>query len=231
MNIIYKTFIVLFCIIGFSHIASASEYCPKKVGVLSEGTSHSKLSKIYTRVFKQLGCDVQIKKAPGQRVIKLLNDGKLDGDLLRFPVIEKKYRFDYIRSNPPILKDQIKAIYKYPGSIVDYHIPKGIVLGAIWQENYAETHKKEDMAKTILYYSYDEILTAYHNKEIIAFLSEQQVIDHAYRVGLISVKPEIHKVVQKDDVYLYLRVKFKDFLTDFNKIVTEQDPFANYAEN
>lgn len=231
MNLTTKTFVFLLGLTCFMHSASATDYCPKKVGVLSEGSSHKKLTAIYSHVFNALGCDIQIKAAPGQRVIKLLNDGKLDGDLLRFPLIEEKYSFDFIRSDPPVLRDRIKGIYKYPGSNVNFNIPKGIVLGAVWQENYAEAHKTNTMAKTIRYYSYNEVLEAYHNHEISSFLSEQQVIDHAYRIGQIAMKPELHQIIKKDQVHFYLKSEFSEFMQDFNTYVSKHDPFTGYSNN
>ncbi|WP_420548449.1 hypothetical protein [Curvivirga sp.] len=227
MSLMHKTSIILIFIFGFHHIASANDYCPKKVGAMSEAIAHEEITSIYTNIFNELECEITIVKVPGQRIIKLLNTGKLDGDLLRFPVVEEKYQFDFIRSNPPVLKDLVKGVFKFPGSKVNNQIPKGVVLGSVWQEKYADAHRDEDMAKVILYYSYDEILKAYQNQEINAFLSEQPLVDHAFNIGQIDIKPELHKAIHTDNIHLYLRAEYADFMRDFGKIITKKNPFAD----
>ncbi|MBT3915172.1 MAG: transporter substrate-binding domain-containing protein [Rhodospirillaceae bacterium] len=74
----------------------------KLVFVTPPNTIDTVTSEVITRkAYKRIGIDVQIKKFPGERALRLANSGKVDGEVQRINGIAAKYH-NLIQINPAI---------------------------------------------------------------------------------------------------------------------------------
>ncbi|MBL4740634.1 MAG: hypothetical protein JKY12_06545 [Sneathiella sp.] len=184
-----------------------------------------KLAPVVEQIYVSLGCPVTIQFLPGKRGIHYFNDGKVDGELFRLPVIENKYTRDFIRSSAPIISLS-KSIWVNPQLSNSEPRLTGYAYGIAWQEKYVAENAQEF---TIIakFHSGEDLFDAYNNGRIDSFLAEEKTVEAYLKKNSLYPIPVLKKRVHSSYLYHYLDAQFIEFMNDFSEYVTRHKPFAD----
>ena len=84
----------------------------------SEGVDFDLPLKVLTEAYGRIGITIELRRFPAERAIRMANEGKVDGEILRLEGAEQKYP-NLIRIPVPIKTDEIVVVTKSMEFAVD----------------------------------------------------------------------------------------------------------------
>jgi len=218
VGFIFASFLLL-----FSPQARA-DYCPKTIGAIVESDLGEATILILKDLYKRLGCDLNLTYQPSKRVIHNFNNSKVDGEVMRYPVIESLYTKPFVRSDVPLI-DSINGEWRHPDEAFAKTRSTGVVFGIAWQEK----HRKElvePLKKVITFHTHEEMIDAYNRGNIGSFWIVKPALRLALQAETIKPPPVLSRVITRSKFYHYLDAKYAKFMADFSEIVRNENPFA-----
>ncbi len=201
--------------------STAAEDCPTKLAVISQSPIAEEITAILMRVYKSIGCTPKLTLTPGRRGIASFNAGVVEGEIFRLPVVEKLYQRKFVRSTSPLFLFK-NYLWVHPDDRVRQHNPIGYVFGAIWQEDYANTHT--NIRK---FHNYTEMIGAYNRGNIGGFLSALQTGKIMIREKLLMPPPLAKEHISSEPIYHYLTHDLAPFMKHLSHEIKKQDAFSS----
>ncbi|MCZ4282929.1 hypothetical protein O4H49_19255 [Kiloniella laminariae] len=212
---------ILFVGTLFSGLAQAEGdgVCPQVLSSVSNSYLNEISKKVLKSVYAELGCPVTVLDVPGRRGILLFNNMDVDGEVLRFDIVEPQYSRKFVRSRRPMFYED-GSLWVHPDPLVRDKIPTGYVLGILWHETYMKNRRGKSYSNS------NDLLRAYTDGEIGSFLytdSAMEVKVSSHKISPIPLKGE--RVVRAP-IYHYLGAEFTPFMRRFAKYLDQHEPFS-----
>ena len=213
---------ILMGIAANSANASVS-YCPQKLAHIDGDILSINVSKMIQRIYRRLGCTPQIEGLPGRRGIHAFNDGAIDGEIYRHPIIEPIYTRTFVRSTVPLFHLS-NALWVFDQTPEDK--PVGYLIGVLWHENFVEQRRNDYRFRK--FSDSDAFVEAAVSGEIRGFLSQQQSIDLLLEHDRLPYAPRLEEMISKEPLFHYLDSRFSDFMKDFSEILLKEQSFGRF---
>lgn len=157
----FKLFVILTVLmVGWVKPLKAYD-CPKKVSYVSGDRLTKVLQPILKNVYRALKCDTKFVPFSARAATRAFVEGKVDGEVFRLELIERKYSHDYLKSTVPLLVLS-GSLWLHPDH--NSERPFGYGQGVAWEEHYARGKKGVGLREM------DRKILAYNNHQISGFL-------------------------------------------------------------
>ncbi len=204
---------------------STAHACPKKIAaVLGDDIARHSLP-IMMDIYIQIGCETEFDFLPGRRGILEFNQGKIDGELYRNPIIEQFYDHEFIRSKQPLLTLQ-QGVYLDPEHTDYTTVPIGYISGIKWHDLYVQ-NKSENPNRFVRFNEKTKLYSAYRQGRIKGFLSSQLAIRlHSKDFGF-ERPPKLSVAVGTVNLYHYLAKEHASTMRDIDQHILTHKPFES----
>lgn len=209
-------FILLSCFLWGNSAISAD--CPPVVAAIADTELNNILIPKTQKLYRKLGCELNLANLPGRRGTVEFNAGKVDGELFRLPIIEKFYQVGFVRSKRPIFTLQ-QGVWIKAGKRLQKGSLIGYVIGRRWQEEYAE--QNHEAYRFVKYSGSNELRVDYHAGQLDGFLSASPTIDQLMISGKLYEKPELALETSVVSLYHYLHQQYAPFMKEFDNMLKE----------
>lgn len=193
--------------------------CPKTLAAISENYLSLTSKKILSAIYESLGCPVEVLDYPGRRGVFSFNSLQVDGEILRFEVVESLYTRRFVRSSRPLFFEN-GHLWLHPDVSLRETLPIGYLFGIVWHENYMKGRRGK------VYNSSDDLLNAYQNGEIGSFLYTDFAMNIRVTAGKIQPVPEKGGRIIHAPFYHYLGAEFTPFMIRLSRYLDEHEPFS-----
>jgi polar amino acid transport system substrate-binding protein len=193
----------LFLMLLFTTPALAQE---RLVLVAPHNSSDTVIGEVIVReAYRRLGIDVEIRKYPGERALRLADGGKVDGEVHRIDGINRKYS-NLIQTKPPInfiegTAFSVKKSFPVAGweSLKPYRL--GYILGIKFAEN--NTRGMETIAVS----DYGKLFTLLTKNRIEVVIAPR--LNGLYQMNKLGIKnvQELKPAIMRFDLFHYLHRK------------------------
>jgi len=221
MRFAFAVFISL--LLSSFELFAQTSYCPKKIAVIQGDPLSDQGAEILTKVYKALGCAIDLSKLPGARGILHFNRKMVDGELYRLRLVENAYERDFVRSLVPLFK-LTNAVWENPNGTAATDKPLGYVKGIKWHETFVKEYVLET-PKLVQFNTEKNLYDAYVRGAIGSFLSEKQTVNLLIDDDKLSLIPRLKKAIETKPLYHFLDSKYVEFMADFSKYIQNNQPF------
>ena len=191
--------------------------CPTSIASIEGNYFSNKIIPILSQIYEKIGCSLNLNPLPGRRGIHYFNTGKVDGEVVRFEIVEEKFERPFIRSEVPLLMLS-GSLWQHPDHMDGKNSPIGYAIGALWQEEFAKTHNTQIFDTTT------EVLQAYNAGSISAFIAVDVSVDLMGEGGLMPPPVRI-ETIHENPAYHYLAEEFAPFMILLSEELKKSDPF------
>ncbi|MDX1738446.1 MAG: hypothetical protein R3261_09420 [Alphaproteobacteria bacterium] len=202
--------IVLLLGLGAQVTATEVRYCPKKIAYIDGNPFANFLLPEVKSIYRSLGCPTRFIALPGRRGVANFNTLAMDGELMRFRLMEGEYKRDFIRSPQPLAT--LEGRFYWDPSYMAKRDSIGYVLGLKWHE---EEVSKNPGKSYVAFKTNMELYEAYNRHLIVGFYCARHSFERMRKQGVISRDPAHSEVVHTNSLYHYLGGEYADFMVDF----------------
>ena len=202
---------------GPSSYAKDELLCPPSIASIEGNHFSNGIIPILSQIYERIGCSLKLNPLPGRRGIHYFNTGKVDGEVVRFEIVEEKFERPFIRSEVPLLI-LTGSLWRHPDHLDSTESPVGYAIGALWQEEFAKTHNTKSFDTTI------EVLQAYNSGAISSFVALDVSIVLMGEGELVPPPVRI-ETIHENAAYHYLAEEFTPFMNLLSEELKKSDPF------
>lgn len=216
-SIIVILFVSLF--IDSTPAQATSSYCPNNIAVIADARAYEDIVRVFKDVFRDLNCNTEFVAVPAKRGVYLFNQGKVDGELMRLPVIESKYTVPFIRSDP---------YFRFKLALWGAKFTKvtslGYLRGLAWHEKFVSRFQKQGVSIHV-FNSNEKMYRAFLRGRINGFLSAERMMRLFFEKRLLAGQVALKEVLLTPKVSMYLKPEFNEFVSDLNAYLRKNTPF------
>ena len=149
------------------------------------------------------------------------NQGGVDGELMRVPVVEEHYYRTFVRSDKPVLVDR-NSLWVHPDGDALARFPIAYQYGVSWQQQYID-----QIPRTMRFYSNQDIFEAYKQQRVRGFLASDDVVEALVEAGELWPVPVAEDQVRTLELYHYLGREYSPFMKRLNNLLQKSETGQN----
>lgn len=215
--IVIALFVSVF--VAGSEAQAGEDYCPNKIAVIADARAYADIVHVFKGVFRKLNCKTTFVSVPAKRGVYLFNRGEVDGELMRLPVIEGKYKVPFIRSVP-----YFRFNLALWGAKFTEVTSLGYLRGLAWHEKFVQKFREQGMSIHV-FNSNEKMYRAFLRGRINGFLSAERMMRLFFEERLLVGQVALKETLLAPKVSMYLKPDFKEFVADLNDYLLQHKPF------
>jgi hypothetical protein len=188
--------------------------CPKTIAVVESNQISKKLLPVVVRIYRELGCKTEFLPFNGRRSLREFTSGRVDGELIRQKIIEKKYGPIFARSTVPVFVNS-NSLWVHPEISIRESRPLAYMIGIVWQENYAKGKHAVGLDSS------KKTIEAYNRGAISSLITSDFIVQDAILAGEFKPPPVRGEVIRKPPLYHYVNKKYAEFMVLFSKTLAK----------